>query len=411
MKHRFAARLDAMRSFQVMDLLARAQQLEAAGRDIVHMEVGEPDFVSAEPILEAGQRAIAEGRTRYSSALGVPELRAAISAYYRRWHGVDVDAERIVVTAGATGALVMLSALLLEEGDGVLMADPCYPCNRQLPLLVGGEPHLLASGADTDYQLEAAGVEAAWRSSTRGILVASPSNPTGSMLGRARLEALLAANAARGAFTIVDEIYQGLTYPEALVDLPAEARHGDGLGAGFGTVLQLQPDPDAPLYVVNSFSKYFGMTGWRIGWLVAPESAIGRIEKLAQNFYIAPSTPGQYAAIAALGDDAMATHEARRREFCARRNVLVRGLRRIGLSVPRVPEGAFYVYAELPAAIDADAFEFCTRLLEEQGVAVTPGTDFGEHRAARHLRFAYTASTARIDEALGRIETFMGALA
>lgn len=406
---RFAARLDEMRSFQVMDLLDRANALEAEGRDVVHMEVGEPDFVSAQPILDAGQLAIAQGRTRYSSALGVPELRQAIADYYRDWHGVELDVRRIVVTAGATGALVMLAALLLDEDDGVLMADPCYPCNRQLPLLVGARPQLVASGADTGYQLDATLAAGAWRNDTRGVLVASPSNPTGSVLGRAGLEALVRTSLDRGGFAIVDEIYQGLTYPAGLEPLPDDAHHGDGLGVGCGTVLQLVDDPDAPLYVVNSFSKYFGMTGWRVGWLVAPPSAIGRIEKLAQNFYIAPSTPGQYAAIGALSDPAMQIHESRRRAFCERRNRLVAGLRGIGLQVPRVPEGAFYVYADL-GDLPIDSFEFCARLLEAQGVAVTPGTDFGEHRAERHLRFAYTADLPRIDEAVARIGSFLGTL-
>lgn len=402
MKQRFASRLDAMRSFQVMDLLDRAHALEALGRDIVHMEVGEPDFDCAEPILAAGQRAIADGHTRYSSALGLPALRAAIADYYRRWHGVEVDPGRIVVTAGATGALVMLAALLLEEDDGLLLADPCYPCNRQLPLLVGAEPQLVPSGADNDYQLDAQLLAGAWRRTTRGVLVATPANPTGSVLQRPGLQNLLDATLARGGFAIVDEIYQGLTYPSALDPLPADAHHGDGLGTGCSTVLQLLDDPDAPVYVVNSFSKYFGMTGWRVGWLVAPPAAIGRIEKLAQNFYIAPSTPGQHAAIGAFSDAAMKEHESRRRAFCERRNRLVSGLRALGLGVPRVPEGAFYVYAELDG-LAIDSFAFCARLLEEQGVAATPGTDFGDHRGDRHVRFAYTADLDRINVALTRI--------
>ena len=405
----FAARLDAMRSFQVMDLLDRAQRLEALGRDIVHMEVGEPDFDCAEPILAAGQRAIADGRTRYSSALGVPELRDAIADYYLRWHGVVVDPGRIVVTAGATGALVMLAALLLEDGDGVLLADPCYPCNRQLPLLVGARPQLVPSGADNDYQLDAQLLAAAWQADTRGVLVATPANPTGSVLQRPALQALIDATLARDGFAIVDEIYQGLTYPAALEPLPADAHHGDRLGTGCSTVLQLLEDPDAPVYVVNSFSKYFGMTGWRVGWLVAPPEAIGRIEKLAQNFYIAPSTPGQHAAIGALSDAAMTVHEGRRRAFCERRNRLVAGLRDLGLGVPRVPEGAFYVYADL-GECPIDGFGFCMRLLEERGVAATPGTDFGDHRSDRHVRFAYTADVDRIDLALTRIGALLGDL-
>ena len=406
----FAARMDAMRSFQVMDLLDRARSLEAAGRDIVHMEVGEPDFASAEPILAAGEAAIRAGATGYTSALGLPALREGIAGYYARWHGVSVAPERIVVTAGATGALVMLAALLLEEGDDLLMADPCYPCNRQLPHLVGARARLLATGPETAYQLVAEAVAAARDARTRGVLLASPANPTGSILGREPLAALLAGNEAAGLFTIVDEIYQGLDFPAELAALPAEARHGRVAADRCSTVLQLAGDAAAPLYVVNSFSKYFGMTGWRIGWLVAPEAAVPQLEKLAQNFWIAPSTPGQHAALAALSDEAVAIHEARRRVFCERRNHLVDGLRRIGLAVPRIPEGAFYVYANL-GALPLDSFEFCARLLEEAGVAATPGTDFGEHLAHRHVRFAATADVERIDEALARLETFVGALA
>lgn len=407
---RFAARMDAMRSFQVMDLLDRAQRLEAAGRDVIHMEVGEPDFTSAEPILAAGEAAIRAGATRYTSALGLPALRSAISDYYARWHGVEVAPERIVVTAGATGALVMLAALLLEKDDGLLMADPCYPCNRQLPVLVGAEAQLLATGPETAYQLDAARITAERRENTRGVLLASPANPTGSMLARRELEALLAANASLGLFTIVDEIYQGLDYPSALEPLRDDARHGTTDAEQYSTVLQLEADPAAPLYVVNSFSKYFGMTGWRVGWLVAPTQAVPQLEKLAQNFWIAPSTPGQHAALAALAEPAMEIHEERRRAFCARRNRLVAGLRRIGLEVPRVPEGAFYVYAGL-GSVPLDSLAFCERLLEEAGVAATPGTDFGESGADRHVRFAYTADLDRIDDALARIEAFMGGLA
>jgi aspartate/methionine/tyrosine aminotransferase len=395
--------MDAMRSFQVMDLLDRARALEAAGRDVVHMEVGEPDFGTAEVIAEAGRRAITEGRTHYSSALGVPELRRGIADYYRRWHGVEVDPGRIVVTAGATGALVMLAALLLEQGDGVLMADPCYPCNRQLPLLVGAEPTLVPAGPEVDYQLDAAAAAAAWRGNTRGVLVATPANPTGSLLAPDALSELVDTAIARDGFAIVDEIYQGLTYPGALEPLPPDARHG----GGGGTVLERLEDPEAPVYVVNSFSKYFGMTGWRVGWLVAPPSAVPQLEKLAQNFYIAPSTPGQWAALAALSDEAIEVHETRRRAFCERRNVLVEGLRDAGLDVPRVPEGAFYVYAGLPAGA-GDAFDFCARLLEEQGVAATPGSDFGDHRSDAHVRFAYTATVPRIREAVARIADALG---
>ncbi|MEE4361832.1 MAG: aminotransferase class I/II-fold pyridoxal phosphate-dependent enzyme [Pseudomonadales bacterium] len=402
MTFRPAARLAAIRSFQVMDLVDRAQALEREGRDIVHMEVGEPDFPSAPPILEAGARSIMEGPTGYTSALGLPALREGIAAYYARWHGVDVPPERIVVTAGATGALVLLAALLVEPGDTVLMTDPCYPCNRYFPELVGGHAQTVPVGPDRDYQLDAELLARHWGARTRGLLAASPANPTGGVLGRGTLVALLEAVRERDGWAIIDEIYQGLTYPAELVPLPARARHGQAGDDRVGTVLSLGLDPEAPCFVVNSFSKYFGMTGWRIGWLVAPHAAVGEIEKLAQNFYIAPSTIGQHAALAALSDPAMEVHETRRRAFCDRRNLLVAGLRDLGFGVARVPEGAFYVYARLPAHCE-DSFAFCGRLLEHHGVAATPGTDFGVHEADRHVRFAYTANIDRLRAALERL--------
>lgn len=404
MTFRPASRLSAIRSFQVMDLVDRAQALERAGRDVVHMEVGEPDFPSADPIRAAGSEAIAAGVTGYTSALGAPELRRAISDYYARWHRVAVPPERIVVTAGATGALVLLAALLVEPGERVLMTDPGYPCNRHFPQLVGGEAKSVPVGPAQDWQLDPELLARHWDERTRGLLLASPANPTGAVLARSTLRHLLEAVRERDGWTIVDEIYQGLTYPAALTELPAGARHGEAAPDRVGTVLSIVDDPEAPVFVVNSFSKYFGMTGWRVGWLVAPEAAVPELEKLAQNFYIAPSTIGQHAAVAALGDEAMAVHEQRRRAFCERRNVLVAGLRDLGLAVPRIPEGAFYVYAALPEGCE-DSFTFCRRLLETHGVAATPGTDFGVHGAERHVRFAYTAGVDRIRVALARLGT------
>ncbi len=406
--NRFAARVDAIAAFQVMELMDRARRLEARGVDVVHMEVGEPDFISADPILEAGRAAISAGHTGYTSALGLPALRQAIAAYYGRWHGVALDPERVVVTAGASGALMLLAALLLEPGDGLLLADPGYPCNRYIPLFAGAQPQLVPVAADTAYQLDGAGVAAAWSAHTRGVLVASPANPTGSVLARKALLELIGQVQARDGWLLVDEIYQGLVYPAELEMLPDAARHGGVASDRVGSVLQLLTDAAAPVYVLNSFSKYFGMTGWRIGWMVVPEQAVAPLERLAQNFYIAPSSIGQHAALAALGDPAMVVHEQRRHAFCARRNLLVAGLRELGFGVPRVPEGAFYVYAELPEQLRARGSRaFCERLLDEHGVAATPGTDFGTYRAGDHVRFAYTADLARIETALERISAAM----
>ncbi len=399
---RIAGRLARIAPFKVMELMGRAQALEARGVDVVHMEVGEPDFPSAAPILEAGQAAIAAGQTGYTGSLGLPALRVAIAEYYARHHRVTVDPERILVTAGASGALMLLAALLLEPGDEMLLADPGYPCNRHIPLFAGGEPRLVPTGPETEYQLDAALADRAWTAETRGLMVASPSNPTGSVLSRSQWRGLLDLIGMRQGWMLVDEIYQGLTYPAELIELPADARHGAVAADRVGTVLSLLEDAEAPVFVLNSFSKYFGMTGWRIGWMVVPPSTVPLLEKLAQNYYIAPSTVGQHAALAALGDPAMAIHEARRRAFCARRNLLVQGLRDQGLAVPRVPEGAFYVYADLSGRA-ADSLAFCEQLLDRHGVAATPGTDFGVHRAREHVRFAYTADLPRIELALDRI--------
>ncbi|MCC5884834.1 MAG: aminotransferase class I/II-fold pyridoxal phosphate-dependent enzyme [Gammaproteobacteria bacterium] len=409
---RFAQRTEAIRAFQVMELMDRARKLEAGGMDVVHMEVGEPDFVSADPILEAGQAAIAAGHTGYTSALGLPALRQAVADYYRDYHAVTVDPQRVVITAGASGALMLLSALLLEPGDELLLADPGYPCNRYIPLFAGAVPRLLPVGPDTAYQLDAGLAAAHWSGRTRGMLVATPANPTGSVLARDDLAALAELAAAKQGWLLVDEIYQGLVYPAELQALPAAAQHGAVAADRVGTVLELVRDPDAPVFVLNSFSKYFGMTGWRIGWMVVPESAVTLIERLAQNFYIAPSSIGQHAALAALSEPAMVIHEQRRRAFCDRRNRLVAGLQQLEFGVPRVPEGAFYVYAELPVALQRrgiDSATFCDRLLAGHGVAATPGTDFGEYRAEAHVRFAYTADIGRIDLALERMAAALAA--
>ncbi len=408
----FARRTDAIRAFQVMELMDRARRLEARGMDVVHMEVGEPDFISADPILEAGRAAIAAGHTGYTSALGLPALRQALADYYRDHHAVALDPQRVVITAGASGALMLLSALLLESGDELLLADPGYPCNRYIPLFAGAVPRLVAVGPETAYQLNADLAAARWSERTCGMLVATPANPTGSVLARDDLAALAELAVAKQSWLLVDEIYQGLVYPAELGALPADAKHGVVAADRVGTVLQLVTDPDAPLFVLNSFSKYFGMTGWRIGWMVVPESAVTPLERLAQNFYIAPSSIGQHAALAALGGPAMAVHEQRRRAFCDRRNRLVAGLRELGFGVPLVPEGAFYVYAELPEALrqaGIDSPAFCGQLLEQHGVAATPGTDFGDYRADAHVRFAYTADMERIEVALERIAAAMAA--
>jgi aspartate/methionine/tyrosine aminotransferase len=382
----FARRVDDIEPFRVVAVLERARQLEAQGRDIVHMEVGEPDFVTAEPIIAAARAALDRGLTHYTPAAGLPELRAALSRWYGEVYGVEVPARRILITPGASGALLLVSALLLEPGRELLLADPGYPCNRHFLRLVEGGAQLVPVGPEARYQLDAARAEAHWRAGTVGALVASPANPTGEILDRDQLAALDALCRARGGWLLVDEIYHGLTY-----------------GCEAPSVLAVSDRA----FVINSFSKYFGMTGWRLGWLVAPEAAVPALEKLAQNLFISMSTPAQYAALAAFEPATRAELERRRAEFGRRRDYLADALRGLGFGIPHTPSGAFYLYADCSRFSD-DCERFCLELLERHGVAITPGTDFGSHRARSHVRFAYTTSLERLREGVRRLRAVCG---
>ncbi len=367
--------------FHVMALLARARELEAAGRSIIHMEIGEPDFPTAAPIIAAGQRALAEGRTRYTAAAGLPELRQAISDHYRERYGVEVPARRILITPGASGALQLATAVLINPGDRVLLADPGYPCNRHFVRLVEGEAVGIPVGPETGYQLTAELVERHWDERTTVVLLASPANPTGTVIAPDELATIVAMVEARDGRVIMDEIYHGLVY-----------------GASLQTALAYSER----VFVVNSFSKYYGMTGWRLGWLAPPEDCVGDAEKLAQNLFLAASTPAQYAALAAFTPEAQAIFEERRREFQARRDFLLPALRELGFHIPVTPDGAFYLYADCGRFTD-DSYGFALRLLEETGVAITPGLDFGRHLPHRHVRFAYTNAIPRLAEGVERL--------
>nr|WP_123401837.1 pyridoxal phosphate-dependent aminotransferase [Inmirania thermothiophila] len=381
---RLAARAEAIEPFRVMDVLARARALEAAGADVIHMEVGEPDFPTPRPIVEAGRRALAEGRTGYTPALGIPELREAIARHYRERHGLAVAPQRIVVTPGASGALLLVLAALLGRDETVALADPGYPCNRHFARAVEGRAVALPGAAEHGYQPTAAAL-AALDPPPRLVLVASPANPTGTLIAPAELAAIHAWCRRTGAALVVDEIYHGLVYE-------GEAP----------TALALGED----VLVINSFSKYFGMTGWRLGWLVAPEGLVRALERLAQNLFIAAPTPAQHAALAAFTPATLEIAEERRAAFRARREFLVPALRGLGFSVPVTPQGAFYVYAD-SRAFDDDCERLCRRLLEEAHVAVTPGTDFGRHEARGHVRFAYTTGIDRLERAVERIRRLL----
>lgn len=377
----YSARSRAIEPFHVMALLQRANELEAAGRDVIHLEIGEPDFNTAEPIIQAGQAALASGQTRYTAARGLPALREAIAGFYASRYGLDISPERIMITPGGSGALLLTSALLVDPGKHWLLADPGYPCNRHFLRLVEGNAQLVPVGPEVNYQLTADLVARYWDQDSVGALVASPANPTGTVLSREELADLSTALRERGGHLVVDEIYHGLTYG---MDAPSV----------------LEVDNDA--FVLNSFSKYFGMTGWRLGWLVAPESAIPELEKLAQNIYISAPTLSQHAALACFEADTLAIFEQRRAEFARRRDYLLPALRALGFKIEVEPQGAFYLYADISGFGD-DAFDFCRHILETEYVAITPGVDFGRSRAGQHVRFAYTQSVPRLEQAVARI--------
>jgi aspartate/methionine/tyrosine aminotransferase len=383
---RLAARMAEIEPFRVMEIGRRAATLEAAGRHVVHMEIGQPDFAAPAPVIEAAVKAIRGDPLGYTAALGIPALREAISRFYLERHGLDVAAERIIVTAGASGAFVIALGALVDPGDEWLMPDPCYPCNRHFVRLFEGVARTVPSDAGRHYQLDREAVSNNWSSRTRGVLLASPANPTGAVVPPEALAEIVAEVRRRNGHTLVDEIYLGLTY-----DGPHQA-----------SALALGED----LFVVNSFSKYFCMTGWRLGWLVAPEAYVQEMERLAQNAFICVSAPAQHAAIAAFSPAALEILEERRAEFRRRRDFLVPALRGLGFAVPLVPEGAFYVYAGCERFTD-DSQGFALRVLDEAGVAITPGRDFGTHRASTHVRFAYTRSMADLEEGAERLARFL----
>jgi aspartate/methionine/tyrosine aminotransferase len=378
-------RVDRVAPFRVMNLLEAAQAREAAGHDVIHLEVGEPDFPTPEPVVAAGRAALAAGHTRYSPAAGLPALREAISGHYAEHFGANVNPGRILVTPGASGALLLASQLLVGAGDRVLMADPNYPCNRHFMALSGAEVDTVPVGLETGWQMQAELVERHWRDATRLAMLATPSNPTGHMLDAAQLKSVADTVAARGGHLLVDEIYQGLSY-----DLEPLS------------VASLTPDA----FVINSFSKYFGMTGWRLGWLLAPQEAVEPLTRLAQNVFLAAPTPAQHAALAAFTPECRDLLEQRRRELGRRRDALLAGLARLGLAPSLPPQGAFYLWLDV-SRYTRDSQAFCQRLLEEENVAITPGIDFAVTGGEHHVRIAFTTGIARLEEAVSRLERFL----
>nr|AGU10112.1 Aminotransferase class I and II [uncultured organism] len=380
-----AQRVHAIEPFRVMEMVKAAGELKRGGADVISMSVGEPDFTAPDIVANAAIEAIRGGVTQYTESLGLRELREAIAGHYAATQGLDIDPRRIVITAGASAGLLLACAALVSEGDEVLMPDPSYPCNRHFVASFGGAPVLVPSSHQDRYQLTAAHVHQHWSERTRGVLVASPSNPTGTSMTPQQLREMLAATRARGGFAIVDEIYQGLSYDHRPV-----------------SALALDPD----VITVNSFSKYFNMTGWRLGWLVVPDSLVPTFEKLAQNLFICAPTVAQHAALACFQPEALAIFEARRLEFQRRRDYLVPALRELGFGVPVMPDGAFYVYADISQVahrLNGDSAAFALDVLHRAHVAIVPGDDFGVAAPGRHVRFSYATKYERIEEAVARL--------
>jgi len=384
-KSPFTKRATQIQPFHVMRLLARARELEAMGRNIVHMEVGEPDFKTPQPIIDAGLAAIKSGNMHYTAATGLFELKQKISRHYKHTYQVEVNPNHIVITPGSSGALLLSLACLVEPGRNVLLADPGYPCNRNFSYFLSGEVKAIAVDASTNYQLTAELVNANWNENSVGVILASPSNPTGTLIDAMQLEAMVNVVEQYNGVVVMDEIYHGLVYqqqPHSILEFTDKA------------------------FVINSFSKYYGMTGWRVGWCVVPDKYITAVDNFAQNIFLAAPTPAQHAALAAFTDETKNILEQRRQEFEQRRNFLLPEIKALGFKVSSEPQGAFYIYADC-SAITKDSEKFSEQLLEKAGVAITPGMDFGTNRAKQHVRFAYTTSMERLAEGVKRIKEYI----
>lgn len=379
----------SVQPFHAMSIGARARQIEAEGATVSKLSLGEPSF-GAPPAVREAARQVMDGRElAYTAAAGLPALREAVAGFYRERHGVEIPADRVVITSGASAGLLLVTALTTEAGDDVVMADPCYPCNRALVETFGGRVVLAPTSAASRYQLDLTAMERAWTPATHTVMLATPSNPTGTSIPFDEIGRICQAARERDAWRVVDEIYLGLSDP-------------DTSGRPARTVLET--DPTA--IVVSSFSKYFGMTGWRLGWVILPEELVTPAQDLAVNYFLCASTPAQIAALEAFTPESLAVCEERRLELLARRRLALEGLARLGLDVPVLPDGAFYVYFDVTAT-GMGAWEFCTRALEEAHVALTPGRDFGAATAESHVRLSYAASREEISQGLERLGGFL----
>lgn len=380
-----AKRTDQVMPFYAVEIFKQASALKAQGRDIISLGIGEPDFTAPAQVVETLNRAAAAGLSGYTSPAGLPALREAIAHYYHEQFGAAVEPERVIVTSGASGALLLAAMALIDPGDEVLMSDPSYPANQNFIMGAGGIPRLIPSSAEQRFQLSAQDVRRHWGPATRGVLVASPSNPTGTTIEQEALRELVGEVRRRGGFIIMDEIYLGLYYGDA----PRSA-------------LAL----DDGIIVINSFSKYFHMTGWRLGWMITPRSMVPAVEKLAASLAICAPSLAQHAALTCFEPEVMRVYDQRRLSFKQRRDYLLPELERIGLHVPAAPDGAFYIYADIGRHC-RDSDDFVHRLLNEAGVATVPGRDFGPAHAAHSIRLSYATGLDRLEEAVERMERFL----
>ena len=392
---KISGRAQRIEPFYVMEVAKAASRLavELAHTDspMVFLNIGEPDFTAPPLVQEAASKAISDGKTQYTPATGLPELRERISHWYTQRFNVQVPASRIVITAGASAALQLACLALIESGDEILMPDPSYPCNRHFVSAADGRAVLIPTTAGERFQLSADKVEAAWGAQTRGVLLASPSNPTGTSIHPDELRRIHQQVSQRGGLTLVDEIYLGLSF---------DAQFGQ-------TALAL----DDQLISINSFSKYFNMTGWRLGWMVVPEALVPVIERLAQNLFICPSTIAQLAALACFETESLAEYERRRAEFKARRDYFIPALNALGLSVPVMPDGAFYAWADCSAACVRlgikDSWDLSFEIMNKAHVAVTPGRDFGTADTQNFLRFSTASSMDQLKLAIERLKVLL----
>lgn len=384
-----ATRLQAIEPFHVMDLLAKAKALQAAGEDIIHLEVGEPDFTTPLEIRQVGAQAILDGATFYTAAKGHQPLREKLSSWYQQHYGVSVAPERFIITPGASSALFIAMSMIIDSQDTLMLPLPGYPCNRHFVELLGGRAIEVPLDPNDNYHHDAKRFEHHWQPNTKGLLVASPQNPTGHVLSKTELAKAFELTQQKGQYLIVDEIYHGLVYDDANKNRAT-------------SILEITDQA----FVVNSFSKYFNMTGWRLGWLIVPPGMEADADKLAQNLYLAATTSSQIAAIRALDNDMDDHFQANRAEFGRRRAFLVEALTNLGFKVLGTPKGAFYIYVDA-SPFTHNAMSFCQQVLQDCGIAITPGLDFDPQFGKQCIRFAYTCSIERLEEAMSRLKAWM----